>query len=97
MRNVLSVYQNKYCKTTFLALPRLSYIIFNRPVVGKTTLSRQKWQKYIIITELQVNLQNISISVVTFSVKYQYGEKNCAARKNLTINFVLMINCDFLT
>jgi len=45
MRNELSIYQTKYCKTTFLALPRLSYIIVNRPVVVKTTLLRQKWQQ----------------------------------------------------
>jgi len=36
--NGLSIYQTKYGKTTFLALPRLSYIIFNHPVVGKTML-----------------------------------------------------------
>ena len=34
-----------YCKTRFLALPRLAYLIFNRPIVGKTTLLRQKSQK----------------------------------------------------
>jgi len=31
-----------YCKTTFLALPCLYYILFNRPVVGKTALLRLK-------------------------------------------------------
>ena len=35
----------KYCKTMFLALPRLSYITFNRPVVGKITLLYQKSQQ----------------------------------------------------
>ena len=45
MHNGLSIYQTKCCKTTFLALPRLSYITFNRPVVGKTALLRQKSQQ----------------------------------------------------
>jgi len=45
MHNGLSTYQTKYCKITFLALPRLSYIIFNRPVVGKTKLLREKSQQ----------------------------------------------------
>jgi len=45
MLNGLSIYQTKYCKTTFLALPRLSYIILNRPVVGKVTLLRKKSQQ----------------------------------------------------
>jgi len=44
MHNGLSIYQTKYCKSTFLALPRLSYVIFNRPVVSKITLLRQKSQ-----------------------------------------------------
>jgi len=41
----LSIYQTKYGKTTFLALPRLSHIMFNRLVVGKTTSLRQKSQR----------------------------------------------------
>jgi len=45
MHNGLSIYQTKYGTTTFLVLPRPSYIIFNRPVVGKTTLLRQKSQQ----------------------------------------------------
>jgi len=45
MNNGFTTYQTKYSKTTFLALPRLSYIIFNRPVKGKTTLLRQKSQQ----------------------------------------------------
>jgi len=45
MHNGLSIYQTKYCKTTFLALPCLSYTLFNRPVVGKTTWLRQKSQQ----------------------------------------------------
>jgi len=32
-------------KTTFLALAHLSYITFNRPIVGKSTLLRQKSQQ----------------------------------------------------
>jgi len=46
MHNGLSIYQTKYCKTMFLALPRPTYQrIFKRPVVGKTALLRQKSQK----------------------------------------------------
>jgi len=52
----LSIYQTKYCKNTFLALTRLSYITFNRQVVSKTTLLRQKLQQshdyYRIATKL---------------------------------------------
>jgi len=43
MHDGLSIYQTKY--TMFLALPRLSCIIFNRSVVGKTTLLRRKSQQ----------------------------------------------------
>jgi len=45
MHNGLSIYQTKYCETTFLALPCLSYILLNRPVVGKTALLHQKSQQ----------------------------------------------------
>jgi len=45
MYNGLSIYQVKHCKTMFLTLPRLSYKIFNRPVVGKSTLLCQKSQQ----------------------------------------------------
>ena len=38
-------YQTKYGKTTFVAMPRLSYIILNHPVMGKTTLLHQKSQQ----------------------------------------------------
>jgi len=47
MHHGLSIYQTKYCKTTFPALtytPILHTVIFNRPVVGKTFL-RQKSQQ----------------------------------------------------
>jgi len=45
LQNGLSYYQTTcYYKTTFLALPRLS-ILFNNPVVGKTTLLRLKSQQ----------------------------------------------------
>jgi len=56
MYNGLSFYQTTYCKTTFLTLPRVTYIIFNRPVVGKATLLRSKSQQthcyYRIATKL---------------------------------------------
>jgi len=58
MHNGLSVYQTKYCKTTFLALPRLSYIIFNRPVVGKTKLLRQKSQQTHYYCRIATKLAN---------------------------------------
>jgi len=45
MHKGLSIYQTKYCKTTFLVSPCLCYILFNRPVVGKTALLRQKSQQ----------------------------------------------------
>jgi len=62
MHNGLSIYQTKYCKTTFLALPSLSYmyILFDRPVVGKTASLRQTPQQthyYCKTAELQLNLQ----------------------------------------
>jgi len=56
MHNGLSIYQTKYCKTTFLALPYLSYILLNGPAVGKTALLRQKSQQthysYRVATKL---------------------------------------------
>jgi len=56
MHDGLSTYQTKCCKITFLALPCLSYILFNRPVVGKTTVLGQKSQQihyyYRIATKL---------------------------------------------
>jgi len=48
--NGLSIYQTKYCKTTFLALTHLSYITFNCQVVAKMTLLLQKSQQSMIIT-----------------------------------------------
>jgi len=44
MHNGFSFYQTTYCKTTFLAL-LTAPILFNRPVVGKTTLLRPKSQQ----------------------------------------------------
>jgi len=56
MHTGLSFYQATYCKTTFPALPRQSYIILFRPVVGKTTLlcpkSQQTHYYYRIVTKL---------------------------------------------
>jgi len=56
MHNGLSFCETMYCKTTFLALPRLSYIIVNRPVVGKTTLLRQKSQQTHYHYRIAINL-----------------------------------------
>jgi len=58
MQNGLSIYQTKYCKTTFLVLTRLSYITFNCQVMGKKHcyVLRQKSQQthdyYRIATKL---------------------------------------------
>ena len=56
MHNGLSIYQTKYCKTTFLALPCPTYILLTRPVVGNTALLRQKSQQtyyyYKVATKL---------------------------------------------
>jgi len=63
MHNGLSFYQTTYCKTTFLALIRLSYIIFNRPVVDKKRLLRPKLQQihyyYRIATKLTKAYQHL--------------------------------------
>ena len=57
VHNGLSIYQTNYCTTTFLVLPRLSFMIFNRPVLGKTKLLHQKSQEthyyYRIATKLE--------------------------------------------
>jgi len=45
MHSGLSIYQTKDCETTFLALPRIAYIILYYPIVGKTTLLYQKLQQ----------------------------------------------------
>jgi len=56
MHTGVSFYQTMYRKTMFLALLRLTYIIFNRPVVGKTTLlcpkSQQAHYYYRIATKV---------------------------------------------
>jgi len=65
MYNALSIYQTKYCKNTFLAVPRLSYITSNHQVVGKTTLLHQKLKQTYDYYRI-----SISISVVVISIKY---------------------------
>jgi len=48
MHNGQSIYQTKkvlYCKTMFLAFPRLGYFICNLLVMGKTVLLRRKSQQ----------------------------------------------------
>jgi len=56
LRSRSSIYQTKYCETTFLTLPRTAYITFNRPVASKTTLlckkSQQSYYYYRIATQL---------------------------------------------
>jgi len=41
----LRIYRNKYCEAAFLALPRIAYIMFNRPVMAKTILLRHNSQQ----------------------------------------------------
>jgi len=69
MHNGQSIYQTKevlYCKTTFLAFPRLAYLMRNLLVMDKTVHVGSR-NKPIIISDLQLNLQN-HISVVVASV-----------------------------
>jgi len=70
-----------YCKTTFLALPCLSYTLFNRPVVGKTALLRLRSQQthyyYRIATKLA---KSMSMSVVVVSIKYRWRDKLCCKK-----------------
>jgi len=82
MHNGLSIYQTEYCKTTFLALPCLSYILSNGPVVGKTALLRQKSQQthyyYRIATKFAKAYQYLLLC--SFN-KVSMKRKNSAARK----------------
>ena len=81
MHNKFSNHQTNYCKTTFLALTCLSYILINRPVVAKTALLPKKSQKPTIITVLQVNLQKRSNNCCCSFNKVSMKRKNSAARK----------------
>ena len=82
MHNGLSIYQTKYCKTTFLALLRLSYIISYHLAVGKTALLRQKSQQthyyYRIATKLAKAYQYL---LLQFQWNIDEYKKACAARK----------------
>ena len=85
--NGLSIYHTKNCKTTFLALPHLSYIIFNRPVVGKTTLLRQKSQQahcyYRIATKHAKAYQYLLLWF-----QYNIDKQMLQGKYDSTINFV---------
>jgi len=63
MHSGLNIYQIKYYDTTFLALPRIAYIIFNCPIVGKTTLLHQKLQQthynYRIVPKIVKTYENL--------------------------------------
>jgi len=86
----MSIYQTKYCKSTFLALPCLSYILFNRPVKGMQHYYARSCNKPTIITKLQLNLQkHINICCCSFN------KVSMKKKKLLQENFDLMINFDF--
>jgi len=84
----LATHQLRHC---------LSYILFNRPVVGKTALLRQKSQQthyyYITATKLakHINICCCSFNQVSMKKKKTLLQENF----DLTINFDLMINFDF--
>jgi len=64
MHNGLSICQNKFCKTAILAYHAYPVLIFNRPVVGKTTVLRQKsyqthYYYYRIATTLAKAYKNL--------------------------------------
>jgi len=84
MHNGLSIYQTKYCKTTFLALPCLSYTLFNGPVVGKTALLHQKSQQthyfYRIATKIA---KHFNICCCSFN-KVSMKRKKLCWKKILT-------------
>jgi len=68
MHNGLSIYQTKYSETTFLALPRIAYIIFNHPVWAKQHYDARIRNKPTIIIELQLNFQkHINICSCVFN------------------------------
>jgi len=84
MHNGLSIYQAKYCKTTFLASPCLCYILFNRPVVGKQHYYARSCNKPTVTTELQPNLQkHITICCCSFN-KVLMKKKKLCRKKILT-------------
>jgi len=100
MHNGLSIYQTKYCKTTFFALLCLSYTLFNRPVVDKTASLRQTSQQshyYCKTAELQLNLQtHINICCCSFHKLYDEEKKTLLQEIfDLRINSDPMINFDF--
>ena len=58
---------SKYCKTMFLAFPRLAYLICNLLVMGKTAHVGIR-NKPITISDLQQNFQIISIVVASINI-----------------------------
>jgi len=71
MHNGKSIYQttvSTFCKTTFLAFPRLAYLMRNLLVWAKQYYYVGSRNKPIIIIDLQLNLQNhINISCCNFN------------------------------
>ena len=85
MYNGLSIYQTKHCKTMFLALPCLTFVIFNCPVVSKKQYYHIKnCNKLVIITELQQNMQkHINVCCCSFN-KISIKRKKLCCKKRLT-------------
>jgi len=81
MHNGLSIYETKDCKTTFLALPRLSYIIFNHPVVGKATFASEIAANPSLLQNCKYTCKSMSISLVVVSIKHRWREKKLLQEK----------------
>jgi len=100
MHNGLSIYQTKYCQTTFVALPCLSYIIFNRPVVVKTKLFCQKLQPahyYRIATKLaKSNKSVVSVSKILIKRKRTLLQERKKVLPNYKLTFFDLITWDSL-
>jgi len=79
MHNGLRINETKNGKTTFLALSRLAYLIFNHPIVGKTKPLRQKWQQIQCYLRIANKLAKTLIS----AEKYRSMQENF----DLTINY----------
>jgi len=85
MHNGLRIYQAKHCKTTFLALPCISYIGYYSIVRqwAKQHYYARSRNKPAIITELQLNVQK-DINICCCSFNNVSMRKNSCCHKLLT-------------